>query len=100
MRAVVCPEPGRLETRQLPLPEPGKRAFYRDVRTPHLGVRVTDTGVKTFVLYRKVEGRPERISIGRFPGTSVEQARRQAEKLNGQIAHDENPASHRRRLRR
>ena len=82
-----------------PAPE-GKRVFHRDTETPGLGVRVTDNGTKTFAVYRKVQGRPQRIALGRFPAMTVEQARREAAKVNLAIADDRNPMAERRRLRR
>lgn len=64
-----------------------------------LALAVTAAGTKTFLLYRKIGGRPERITIGRFPDLSVEQARGAASTLNGQIARGENPKERRRALR-
>jgi integrase len=58
-----------------------------------LRLRVTATGVKTFSLYRRVKGgTPERVTLGRFPDMSVEQARRQAATINAAIADGANPA--------
>jgi integrase len=52
-----------------------------------------------FVLYRKIAGRPERITIGLYPDLSIEQARDKADELNGAIARGENPGDTRRRVR-
>ena len=79
----------------LPVPRAG-RAEYRDERVPGLTLRVTPTGVRTFTFYRKVQGRPVRVTIGRFPETSVEQARRQAGRLQGLAASGIDPAAARR----
>lgn len=57
---------------------------------------VFPSGVKTFCLYKKIGGRPERVSIGPFPDLTIEQARGEASKLNGRIADGENPADERR----
>ena len=74
-------------------PSTGKRAYYYDTKTPGLGVSVTDTGTKSFIVYRWIKGRgPERITLGRYPGITVEQARREAAKINGAIAAGRNPA--------
>ena len=64
-----------------------------------LTVAVSSTGRKNFVLYRKVAGRPERITIGLYPDLSIEQARDKAEELNGAIARGENPGEKRRTIR-
>jgi integrase len=74
-------------------PSTGKRAYHYDTKTPGLGVSVTDTGTKSFIVYRWIKGRgPERITLGRYPGMTVEQARREAAKINGAIAAGQNPA--------
>lgn len=80
----------------LPIPAPGERATYRDLKTPGLQVRITSTGVKTFTVFRKVNGKPERITLGRYPGLTPEQARKKAAEINAQIAKGENPAEKRR----
>ena len=60
----------------LPNAAAGSRAAHFDTRTRGLTMVVTAAGRKTFYLRRKVEGRSERIHIGRFPDDlSVEQAR-------------------------
>lgn len=77
----------------LPLPGAGKRDTYLDAKTPGLQLRVTETGSKTFSLYRRIKGgQPERITIGKFPGMTIEQARKQAAIINASIAEGANPA--------
>ncbi|MCK5364641.1 MAG: site-specific integrase, partial [Gammaproteobacteria bacterium] len=83
----------------LPLPAAGKRAFYRDSAIPGLGIRVTSKGVKTFIVYRKVDGKPQRTTLGRYPATKIAQARKKAEQINGQIADGKNPNAEKRRAR-
>ncbi len=83
----------------LPPAEEGKRDTYHDTKTPGLTLRITSKGIKSFGLYRRIEGRPERITLGRFPQMTIEQARNEAEKLNGRISNKENPAQDRRTLR-
>lgn len=78
----------------LPKPEAGKRAVYLDTKTTGLQVRVTDTGAKTFSVYRRIKGgRPERVtSLGRFPAMTLEQARKLAARVNAEIEEGANPA--------
>ena len=84
----------------LPLPPAGaKQVYYRDAQTRGFAVAVYPTGAKTFILYRKVQGRPERILIGRWPDLPVEEARKMADRMNGAIAKGENPAEERRQTR-
>ncbi len=60
------------------LPEKGKIAYYYDVQVKGLGIMIFNSGTKTFFLYKRVNGRPDKIKIGRFPEITVEQARRAA----------------------
>jgi hypothetical protein len=84
---------------KLPSPTNGQRAYFYDSATSGLALAVSPKGKKVFVLYRKVEGRPERITIGPYPDLTIEQARGKAAELNGAIARGENPASKRRLVR-
>lgn len=77
----------------LPLPAPGTRAVYHDAKTTGLQIRVTATGAKTFCVYRRIKGgQPERVTLGRYPEMSIEQARRKAADINAAIEGGENPA--------
>jgi len=80
-------------------PSEGKRLYVYDTKVRGLGLSVTSTGTKTFILYRKVEGRPERITLGHYPDLTIEQARRKATELNAAIAAGRNPARQRRAAR-
>ena len=73
-------------------PPKGKRSYFYDKKTRGLLLAVTPTGAKSFYVYRKVQGRPERILIGKFPDVSIENARKAAEKINATIAEGRNPA--------
>ncbi len=84
----------------LPLPEAGKRATYHDTKIQGLQLRVSPTGIKTFSVYRRMKGgQPERVTLGRFPAMTVEQARRQAAAINAEIEAGANPAAVRRAVR-
>lgn len=75
----------------LALPEHGKRADYQDTKTTGLQLRVTSNGTKTFSVLRRIHGTLERITIGRYPDLTVEQARRKAAQINSDIANELNP---------
>ena len=78
---------------RLRLPAPGERAIYHDPKTTGLQVRVTATGIKTFSIFRRIKGgQPERITLGRFPDMTVEQARKLAARVNAAIEEGSNPA--------
>ena len=72
---------------------------YHDINKHGLKLLVRPSGIKTFVLYRKIKGRPERITIGRYPDIAIEQARKQADVLNAKIANGINPNEERRAIR-
>jgi integrase len=80
----------------LRFPDKGKRAYYYDTRTRGLGISITSTGAKSFIVYRKVNGVPERVTLGRYPDMTIEQARGKAAAINAAIAQGENPADQRR----
>lgn len=80
--------------------KPGdKKIYWHDNQVSGLTVAVTPNGTKTFFLYRKVAGRPERIKLGRFPAMTVDQARGRAQGENSRIEKGENPAQDRRAIR-
>lgn len=75
----------------LPKPNPGKRDIYHDEKTQGLQLRVTS--VKTFFVNRRIKGgSPERITIGHYPDTTIEQARRRTKEIIHEIAEGKNPA--------
>ena len=83
---------------RLPLPANGWQYHY-DTKIRGLAVGVSHTGAKSFVVYRKVNGKPERITLGRYPDLTIEQARGKAAEVNAAIARGENPADKRRLAR-
>lgn len=99
-----------------------KRQAYSDQETRGLILDVTPAGVKTFRIYRKVQGKPERITLGRFnpllpesrefpqgtdilkamltrPELNVRMARRMAEAVNVQLDAGNNIAETKRAAR-
>jgi len=83
----------------LPLPAHGKRSCYYDEKVRGLGAAVTDKGTITFIVYRKVGGRPERMTLGRYPDLSIENARGLACEINAQISQGKNPNQEKSKLR-
>src|SRR5262245_64926889 len=55
----------------------GQRTVRWDAARPSFGVRITDRGVVSFFVMRRMPGRPQpiRISLGRYPDISLTQAR-------------------------
>jgi integrase len=79
----------RLEA--LPVPQ-DRRLYYHDAATDGLTLCITPTGAKTFYFRKWVNGRASRIPLGKFPGMSVENARKAAQAYVGQIAKGIDPA--------
>jgi integrase len=77
----------------------GKKDYYYDEREKGLLLAVTPTGAKTFYLYKRIEGRPERLLLGRFPDISIENARKLAIAAKGNIAKGANPQKEKRAIR-
>ena len=55
----------------------GQRTVHWDAARPSFGVRITDRGVISFFVMRRMPGRPQpvRISLGRYPDMSLAKAR-------------------------
>jgi integrase len=69
------------------------RDTYRDEKVRGLELRVTAAGAKTFAVQRRVNGTPKRYTIGRFPEITVEQARKRAAEMLGEIAAGVDPSA-------
>lgn len=60
------------------------------------GLRVTASGVRSFILRCRINGKERRITLGRYGPLTTEQARREATKLLGAIATGRDPVAERR----
>ena len=81
-----------------PVPGSGARYDY-DLDVPGLALRVTANGVRTFVVVKKISGKTQRITLGRWPGLRLADARRAAVRINGEIAAGLDPVAQRRAAR-
>lgn len=75
-----------------------KRQYFHDSVETDLLLQVTPTGVKTFYLYKKIDGQPVRYKLGN-DDMSVKKARQEAVKIRAQIMSGKNPQKARRELR-
>jgi integrase len=84
---------------KLPPAPKGVKQYYYDEREAGLLLAVTSGGAKSFYLYKRIEGRPERLLLGRFPDLTIENARKAAQEAKGQIAQGINPQKEKRAVR-
>ena len=80
--------------KSFPVPLNGQ-SYLRDTELKGFAVRTLPSGVKSFVFERRIGGKVKRITIGKTSDLPVEQARKQAEKLAGEIAIGLDPAQQR-----
>jgi hypothetical protein len=74
-----------------PPTEKGARLVFHDNRIKGLQLRVTASGNKTFSVYKKFQGKPVRVTLGKFPEITPDQARKLAHQKLAEIAEGKNP---------
>ena len=79
----------------------GKRIVHWDAAKPSFGVRVTDRGVISFFVMRRMPGKPQpvRVSLGRYPEISLAQARKLATTAIGDLVSGIHPREREQRRR-
>ncbi len=70
----------------LPIPEGDGRVEYADSIVTGLCIRITSNGSKSFYVVRKIGGKFFRVTLGKFPDLTVDQAREQAAITLGEVA--------------
>ncbi len=94
---IAFPKPRRAKSRPVRIkltdhrvrsePTPPSGCIYvYDTEVPGLALRVSASGVRTFVLYRRIMGRPERVTLGKVGALSLGAARDAARAWNGRAA--------------
>lgn len=68
------------------LPVDKDQVFYRDEQLKGFALRVTSNGTKSFVVEKNIGNKVRRITLGKYGALTVEQARKEAQKIIGQIA--------------
>lgn len=74
----------KLVVDRTPLPA-ASQLIIRDAELKGFGLRITAGGAKSFIVEKRVGGRVRRFTLGRYPGITAEQARKEAQKLLGRI---------------
>jgi integrase len=62
---------------KLTIPEAGRMEYF-DTKQQKLRLRVTATGVKSFSVVKKVNNKPKRVTIGKWPEIAISKARDEA----------------------
>lgn len=75
-------------------PQTGQRDTF-DAAMPGLALRVSYGGSKTFVLFYRLHGRQRRMTLGRYPGLSLSDARTKARDALQAVERGEDPAQER-----
>ena len=81
---------------RLVCPKGVDRLYTYDAKNPGLTLCVTSAGAKSFYVYRRGNGRPQRIRLGGFPELSIEQARNLTAQVNADIAKGIDPQARKR----
>ena len=88
------------EQRIAGLPKPVRGvAYIYDTVAPSLAVRVTAAGARSFVIVKKINGRARRLTLGRFPGLRLDDARQAAHAIAGELARGDDPIALRKAAR-
>jgi len=72
------------------------QAFYRDDQLRGFALRVTSAGTKSFIVEKNIGNKVRRMTLGKYGALTVEQARKEAQKIIGQIATGVDPLAQRR----
>ena len=62
-----------------------------DTKLPGFGVRVFPSGIKSFILFYRHQGRLRRLTLGRYPVVSLADARRMAFEALGRVTRGSDP---------
>ena len=81
--------------------EAGKRIVHWDAAKPSFGCRITDRGVVSFFVMRRMHGKsqPVRVVLGRYPDVSLARARRLATEAFGDLVTGVHPKEREREQR-
>lgn len=83
----------------IPIPtNKGERFYFYDTKINGLELMVTSTGVKSFKVYRKVGGKPVRVTLGKYPTITIEQARKEAHRVIVELMYGKNPNKEKKKI--
>ena len=77
----------------------GKRLYFYDIKIRGLELMVTEQGSKSFKVYRKFNGKPVRVTLGKYPEMTVENARNEAQRVIAEMLKGSNPNEDKKNVR-
>lgn len=90
--------------KRLKTPTDVDRIEYWDTKTPGFGIRISSSGVRSWVMILRILKNgawvQQRLTLGRYPGVSLAQAREKAVKAKGQAEQGEDPGAELRSAKR
>ena len=81
-------------------PDPAGRFEVFDSKLSGFGVRVFPSGIKSFILFYRHQGRLRRLTLGRYPIITLAEARRLALDALGRVTHGSDPHQEKQDARR
>jgi integrase len=69
------------------------QVIYRDDQLRGFALRITRNGIKSFIVEKRTNKKLTRITLGRYGDLTVEQARKEAQKVLGKLATGIDPAA-------
>ncbi len=67
------------------------QSFFRDDSLKGFALRITASGVKSFIVETRINGKVKRITLGKYGNITAEEARKQAKSLLGSVAKGDDP---------
>lgn len=83
----------------LKLPDKNKRHYFYDTKIKGLELMVTEQGTKSFKVYRKFNGKPVRVTLGKYPEMTIENARKEAHRVIADMISGKNPNEEKKNIR-
>ena len=83
----------------LVMPETGKRFYFYDTKVRGLELMITEQGSKSFKVYRKCNGKPVRVTLGKYSEMSIENARNEAQRVITEMINGKNRNEEKKKIR-
>lgn len=83
----------------LVMPKTGKRFYFYDTKVRGLELMITEQGSKSFKVYRKCNGKPVRVTLGKYSEMSIENARHEAQRVITEMINGTNRNEEKKKIR-